>query len=311
MSQMSRSSIPSPKTSIFDITLAGIPAAEVEQKEEEPAVDHSLPRARTSVFDRTLTDIPAPREAKAFGGFWKRFRAPKSLSVGSKECEIASISEVPMEGTQTSKLAMPPRPRVSIFDITLSGVPEAVQLPVPNPILKAVLESQKCEGDATSSDFQDGHADFTLHCEAESFQIAELPVEACSAASPTLILPELEEPPAVHASVMSEPQAILAPDPADWDEGTAAEWNPRWSQKLAPVTESVAEPEVMVHPKVRSRRPLLVGGIAVSAATILGVVLFFGLESSEAPRVKAIPASLQSYKVRADAGDAGGASRLE
>ncbi|MDP2876480.1 MAG: hypothetical protein Q8O00_09880 [Holophaga sp.] len=303
MSQTSQHSIPSPKTSIFDITLAGVPATEVEQQHEESVVENSLPRARASVFDTTLTDIHAPREAKVFGGFLNRIFKPKIAPVLPEGSESIANPEEPVVAIKTAKLSMPQRPKVSIFDITLAGVPEAAELPTPNPILKAVLESQECEADATSSVSKDGHADTTLYCEAEKFQVTELPAEVLSPTPQTAILPELEEPTPVIAMVQPEPQSVLAPDPDDWDEGTAAEWNPRWSQKLAPLAESIAEPEATVQPKVRSRRPLLIGGIALSAATILGAGLFFRIQSHEAPPVKAIPASLQSYKIRADAGD--------
>lgn len=113
MAQASGTPLPSPKTSIFDITLPGHAAPVAEALPESP---DPLPRARSSVFDATLTDIPAPEKTRSFfsilGGLFSR---SKALEASDDSMEPA-VEEIAPDRFRTAGMQVPLSPRSSIFE---------------------------------------------------------------------------------------------------------------------------------------------------------------------------------------------------
>ena len=103
------------------------------------------------------------------------------------------------------------------------------------------------------------------------------------------------------------PEAPAAPekfqDSVPWDEGTAAEWNPKWNQKTA----ALPEPEAIPEPRPWLRIAFFVTGALASVAVLAALVMFFrpqGTAAKALDPVKPVPAALQPYEAKAKAGDA-------
>jgi len=231
MAQASGTPLPSPKTSIFDITLPGHAAPVAEALPESP---DPLLRARSSLFDATLTDIPAPEKTRSFfsilGGLFSRSKVPEAPGDPME----SAAEEVALDRLRTAALQVPLSPRSSIFEATRPG---------------------------------------------------------------TAVLPEdpLEVPVQAKPSLPSVPM-----DSEEWDEGTAAEWNPRWN--AAPSQDP--KPPPLARPSLR--KAFVVTGVLASAATLAAFALFHrgaenaGIELESKP----VPAALQAYQARAKSGDA-------
>ncbi len=142
--------------------------------------------------------------------------------------------------------------------------------------------------------------------------IANLPVPE---ALVTQAMPPLDPP---VAGSVSASAPLVAPDPDDFDEGTAAEWNPRWTERLKAATPPVevapqpmSAPEPPMEPRVASGAALRwvlpgLGAIALLAALIIALPRRTGggaPTTKAKPIPKAIPQSLVPYVQRAEAGD--------
>lgn len=228
----------------------------------------NLPRPKRSIFDETL-----PGEA------------PETLDA------------VPPPGT-------PRKPKASIFDQTLAG-----DVTVPEPV-----------GPSTSGPWWA----FWRRPEVPSAEATVPPEPSRLPVKPrrTVTLPSIPDPDPAMARLLDEaiaeatgieaPQEVVAPlhpevrpAPVDlegepWEEGTAAEWNPRWAAaQRTPLAEPVPPPSF--------RRPwgLL---LATAALLILGGSAFVLLGRPGGGEVaRAVPPSpeLRAYLDKAQAGDVG------
>lgn len=182
------------------------------------------------------------------------------------EPQVAPVPEVPADAFQTAKVPLPPLPKTSIFDITQTGIP------APAPVVVGVPEASP-----------------------EAFQTAKVPI------------PELPKVSIFDITQAGVPAVAPAPGPVSdatevepWDEGTAAEWNPRWNPK--PVAVQAMEPAA---PKPHRWGIFVAAGILGSAALVVMAVLYFRTTSPTLamPRPKPIPEGLLPYQAKAEAGD--------
>jgi len=176
-------------------------------------------------------------------------------------------------------------PRTSIFDRTDPGVSPAR--------LEAELREALQEPEVTQPEdaFEITDPCATVPVPAET---AELPVPA----------------PTPMAAVTLQLSASMVPtaDEAPFDEGTAAEWNPRWqSASFSPQPLPLAEPPVTptVEPQPIRRRPWQLLAFGASAA-VLALAVWAGTSLGAAPAAPTpatVPEGLKPYVTRAQAGD--------
>jgi hypothetical protein len=99
----------------------------------------------------------------------------------------------------------------------------------------------------------------------------------------------------------------VSPDPDDWDEGTAAEWNPRWSEANKLREQELSSKNQAVDPRKGARiLRWLLPLIGLCAVVILAAFVFiprFKASAVDTPSPRSIPPALQAYHDKAEAGD--------
>lgn len=227
-----------------------------------------VPRPKTSIFEVTLAGVQEPIHAeKPVVGFWGRlFKRKQATAVEStKQVEGLKASTPdapPSAGSPTEPRtpgALPRRPKVSIFDVTEHGFAEAAGPESDVTVALAGLEpSPKPAG-------------------ARPEAAAQAPVSDDAR-------PELSES-------------------GVWDEGTAAEWNPRWGQH--PGVISGNQELAKADPPARLRFKLLaaVGVTAGVMGLFFTVKMFVGHSGDAQVTSHSIPEELRAYYIKADGGD--------
>lgn len=218
---------------------------------------------------------------------------------------------------------LPRRPKTSIFDLTLPGTPAprrklfgsqvSPEEPAPEPAMEPRLYHAPRTAVADASEppvppalleqqLQEALGEATVEAPEDLFEITDpgaLPQREAPVPLPT-------QPMDSRATV-----AIQVPlSPAEpFDEGTAAEWNPRWSSTPGIVAPLPVPAHAPVAPGIAPAHAFPLGKVLswAGAAAILVIAAWIFLPMLQQPgtprSAAAVPEGLRPYVVRAEAGD--------
>lgn len=216
-----------------------------------------------------------------------------------------------LESEMSSSTPMPTPPKTSIFDITLAGVPEE---PRPRPLFSRLFFREKPAAlPGVSADEMPSPASLESWMAASQPNLPRRPKlsifdQTLPGTSEAMPAPPVEQRPEADSLdfVSTQIETSASTDEVLWDEGTAVEWNPKW--KARPGNEVPAGEQESVPPVARPRfAKKLLAAAAIVGLTLGGTVLILKSHtpSPAAPSLRSeVPASLQIYLAKAEAGDA-------